>query len=150
MIETCIETDGKLDILVSNAAVNPYFGAMLDTPESSWDKIFEINVKNAFQLIQECVPHLREQEGSSIICVSSLAGVQPMPQLGAYSVSKAALCSMVRSLSFELGPDIRINAVCPGVVKTKFAGELVNMEEHIAHQVLTRAILKSDQLLVCT
>ena len=108
---------------------------MLDTPESSWDKIFEINVKNAFQLIRECVPHLREQEGSSIICVSSLAGVQPMPQLGAYSVSKAALCSMVRSLAFELGPEIRINSVCPGVVKTKFAGELVAMEEHVAHQV---------------
>jgi len=56
-----IEKDSKLDILVSNAAVNPYFGSMLDTPEASWDKIFEINVKNAFQLIQESVPHLEKQ-----------------------------------------------------------------------------------------
>ena len=109
---------------------------MLSTPEASWDKIFEINVKNAFQLIQESVPHLEQQEGSSIVCISSLAGVQPMPQLGAYSASKAAICSMVRSLAYELGPSgIRINAVCPGVVKTKFAGALVDMEEHIAHQV---------------
>ena len=136
LIETCIEQDGKLDILVSNAAVNPYFGPMLTTPEESWDKIFEINVKNCFQLIQESVPHLEQQEGSSIVCISSLAGVQPMPQLGAYSVSKAAICSMVRSLAFELGPSgIRINTVCPGVVKTKFAGALVDMEEHIANQV---------------
>ena len=61
LIETVIEKDSKLDILVSNAAVNPYFGSMLDTPEASWDKIFEINVKNAFQLIQESVPHLEKQ-----------------------------------------------------------------------------------------
>ena len=66
LIETVIEKDSKLDILVSNAAVNPYFGSMLDTPEASWDKIFEINVKNAFQLIQESVPHLEKQVISTI------------------------------------------------------------------------------------
>ena len=153
LIETCIEQDGKLDILVSNAAVNPYFGPMLTTPEESWDKIFEINVKNCFQLIQESVPHLEQQEGSSIVCISSLAGVQPMPQLGAYSVSKAAICSMVRSLAFELGPSgIRINTVCPGVVKTKFAGALVDMEEHIANQVKKLKPFESlkSKLKVCS
>ena len=60
-----MESDGKIDMLVSNAAVNPYFGSMLDTPEASWDKIFEINVKNTFQLIQESVPHMEK-------CVSGL------------------------------------------------------------------------------
>jgi len=135
LIETVIEKDSKLDILVSNAAVNPYFGSMLNTPEASWDKIFEINVKNAFQLIQESVPHLEKQEHSSIVCVSSIAGLQPMPMLGAYSVSKAALLSMARALSFELADSgIRINTVCPGVVKTKFAGALVDMEDVLAQQ----------------
>ena len=86
------------------------------------------------------MPHLENQEGSSITCISSIAGVQPMPLLGAYSVSKAALCSMVRSLAFELGPSgIRVNAVCPGVVKTKFSGALIDMEDEIAHQVRSEA-----------
>ena len=104
-------------------------------------------------MIQESVPHLEQQECSSIVCISSLAGVQPMPQLGAYSVSKAAICSMVRSLAFELGPSgIRINTVCPGVVKTKFAGALVDMEEHIANQVKKLKPFESlkSKLKVCS
>ena len=81
-MNSVIEKDGKLDILVSNAAVNPFFGPILDTPEGSWDKIFEINVKNTLQIIQECAPHLEKQEHSSVVLVSSIAGLQPMPMLG--------------------------------------------------------------------
>lgn len=135
LIEAVMDTDKKMDILVSNAAVNPYFGPILMTPEKSWDKIFEINVKNTFQLIQECVPHLEEQERSSITCISSIAGFQPMPMLGAYSVSKTALLGLCKVLSQELAPlNIRVNCVCPGVVKTKFAGAILDMEEELAPQ----------------
>ena len=82
-----MDTDKRMDILVSNAAANPYFGPILLTPEKAWDKIFDVNVKNTFQLIQECVPHLEEApDKSSITCISSIAGFQPMPMLGAYSV----------------------------------------------------------------
>ena len=76
--------DKKLDILVSNAAVNPAFGPMLDTPDWAWDKIFEVNVKNAFQLIQETAPYLEETKGN-ITCISSIAGFQPMNLIGVYS-----------------------------------------------------------------
>ncbi len=87
LISAVMDTDKRMDILVSNAAANPYFGPILLTPEKAWDKIFDVNVKNTFQLIQECVPHLEEAPNkSSITCISSIAGFQPMPMLGAYSV----------------------------------------------------------------
>merc|ERR1712210_347898 len=90
LIETVMEKDNALNILVSNAAVNPFFGSILDTPEASWDKIFDINVKNAFQLIQECVPYLSQNETSNITTISSIAGYQPMPMLGAYFPFKSS------------------------------------------------------------
>merc|ERR1711970_528617 len=134
LFNSVIEEDEKLDILISNAAVNPTFGPMLDTPEWAWDKIFEVNVKNTFQLIQEAVPYLEETQGN-ITCVASIAGFQPINMIGAYSVSKTAMIGLVKALSFELAHrDIRINTVCPGVVRTKFAGALVEQEEILASQ----------------
>lgn len=147
LIETVMEKDKALNILVSNAAVNPFFGSILDTPEASWDKIFDINVKNAFQLIQECVPYLSQNETSNITTIASIAGYQPMPMLGAYSVSKTALISLSKVLAMELADEgIRVNTVCPGVVKTKFAGAIVEMEDQVAQQFALKRFAVPDEM----
>jgi len=147
LIETVMEKDNALNILVSNAAVNPFFGSILDTPEASWDKIFDINVKNAFQLIQECVPYLSQNETSNITTISSIAGYQPMPMLGAYSVSKTALISLSKVLAMELADEgIRVNTVCPGVVKTKFAGAIVEMEDQVSQQFALKRFAVPDEM----
>jgi len=137
MIQAIDAEDGKLDILVSNAAVNPYFGTLLDCPLDAWDKIFDINVKTAFQLIRESLPLMEKSgEKSNITCVASIAGYQAMQGLGAYSVSKTALIGLARALVPELTQRvIRINTVCPGVVRTKFASAIVAMEDELADMV---------------
>lgn len=79
LIETAIHEFGKIDILISNAAVNPVVGSVLDCPEDAWDKIFEVNVKASWLLAKEVVPHLKKQPKSSITFVSSIAGINPFP-----------------------------------------------------------------------
>ncbi len=133
----------RLDILVSNAAVNPVYGPTLDTSEEAWDKIFEINVKATFLLAKLCMPHLEKSGSGSMTIVSSIAGLNPLPSLGPYSVSKTALlgltkasparCTLVRIsciasstslhthkvLAIECGPkNVRVNAIAPGIIKT--------------------------------
>jgi len=147
LLDAVIDQDKKLDILVSNAAANPYFGPILMTPENAWDKIFDVNVKNSFQLIQEAVPLLEQQEKSSITCISSIAGYQPMPMLGAYSVSKTALIGLCKVLSQELASfNIRVNCVCPGVVKTKFAGAILEMEEELSKQFSMQRFAEPEEI----
>ena len=87
LVDSTIEKHGKLDIVVLNAGMNPYFGPMLDTPESSWDKIFDTNVKCGFLLAQKVAPHLRTTKGSMLF-VSSVTAYNPFTAIGAYSVSK--------------------------------------------------------------
>lgn len=120
---------GRLDILVSNVAVNPVFGPMLQvTTEQAWDKVFDVNVKSHFFLVKEALPHLNE--GGSVLIVSSYAGYTPNPMLGAYSVSKTALISLTKTLAPELATrKIRINCVAPGVIKTKFSEALWKDDE---------------------
>ncbi|CAF0761281.1 unnamed protein product [Adineta ricciae] len=125
LLDETIQKYGKLDILVSNAAISPSFGNILDTPESAWDKIFDVNVKAAFFLIKEAIPYLEKQKGSSIVVVSSIAGYTPMELIGAYSVSKTALLGLTKALvnpCQEKG--IRINGIAPGIIKTKFSKAL--------------------------
>jgi dehydrogenase/reductase SDR family protein 4 len=112
---------GRIDILVSNVAVNPVFGPMLAvTSSSAWDKIFDVNVKSHFFLVKECLPHMRP--GSAVLIVSSYAGYTPNPLLGAYSVSKTALIALTKVLGTELAAkQIRVNCVAPGIIKTKFS-----------------------------
>eukprot|EP00050_Salpingoeca_kvevrii_P011691 m.17286 g.17286 ORF g.17286 m.17286 type:complete len:261 (+) comp3577_c0_seq1:30-812(+) len=125
LIEHTLGEHGKLDILVSNAAVNPVFGPAIKTPEDAWDKIFDINVKAAFLLTQEAFPHLKKSDYPSIVFISSIAGLVPFPALGPYSVSKTALLGMTKVLANEMGPfGIRVNAVAPGVIKTRFSEQL--------------------------
>ncbi|RZC37885.1 dehydrogenase/reductase SDR family member 4 [Asbolus verrucosus] len=125
-----IRTFGGLDILVSNAAVNPSMAPVLDCDESAWDKIFEVNVKAAFLLAKEALPFLRRRPGSRIIFVSSIAGFQPIEpfeSLGAYSVSKTALVGLTKAAAVQLAKEnITVNCVAPGIVQTKFSKILVD------------------------
>lgn len=125
LISETVSRHGGLDILVSNAAVNPTFGPILDTTEQQWDKIFEINVKAAFLLTKECVPHLEKRKGSSIVFVSSIGGYRPFDLLGPYSVSKTALLGLIPALAPQLHlKGIRVNGIAPGIIRTKFSGAL--------------------------
>ncbi|CAD0200834.1 unnamed protein product [Chrysodeixis includens] len=120
---------GGLDILVSNAAVNPGVGPILETDDKVWDKIFEINVKCAWQLAKEAYPELIKRGGGNIVFISSIAGYQPMEPLGAYSVSKTTLLGLTRAIANEVVHDnIRVNCVAPGIVATKFASAITSSE----------------------
>ncbi|XP_052817159.1 dehydrogenase/reductase SDR family member 4-like [Mya arenaria] len=125
LIQQTVSKFGGLDFVVSNAAANPAFGPILDTPESAWDKIFETNVKATFFLIKEAVPHMEKRGGGSVVIVSSFAGYTPMEFLGPYSVSKTALIGMTKALVPQLSTmNIRVNCVAPGIIKTKFSEQL--------------------------
>ncbi|XP_034243408.1 dehydrogenase/reductase SDR family member 4 [Thrips palmi] len=120
---------GGLDILISNAAANPTVGPVLDCEEDAWDKIFDINVKSAYLLSQEALPLLRKRGGGSIVYVASIAGLQPFPLLGAYSVSKTALLGLTKAAAQTLASEnIRVNCLAPGVIKTKFAQAITEPE----------------------
>lgn len=130
LLEEAAKVKGSIDILVSNAAVNPVFGPMLNTDERAWDKIMELNVKASFFLCKETVPYMEKAGGGSIMFVTSIAGYQPFSLLGAYSVSKTALLGMVKALTPELAArNIRVNGIAPGVIKTKFSQALTQDKE---------------------
>ena len=116
---------GKLDILVCNAASNPYYGDLAEIPDESFDKIMNNNVKSNLWLCKSSIPYLKESKGGSIIVVSSIAGQQGVKNLGAYSISKTADIGLIRSLAVELGRyKITVNGLCPGIIKTDFARAL--------------------------
>mmetsp|Transcript_428 Transcript_428/g.719 ORF Transcript_428/g.719 Transcript_428/m.719 type:complete len:253 (+) Transcript_428:141-899(+) len=125
LIEDTIAKFGRIDILVSNAAANPTYGPIIETDEATWDKVFDVNVKGAFLLAADVARIMAKQTSGSIVFVSSVAGYQPMPNLGVYSVSKTALLGLMQTLAAEWASlGIRVNAVAPGMVKTKFSEAL--------------------------
>ncbi|XP_072013540.1 dehydrogenase/reductase SDR family member 4-like isoform X1 [Amphiura filiformis] len=129
LISETVSRHGGFDILVSNAAVNPVFGPILQVNEAQWDKIFDVNVKSTFFLTKECVPYLEKRKGSSVVFVSSIGGYRPFDLLGPYSVSKTTLLGLIPALApqlYSLG--IRINGIAPGIIKTKFSGALWSSE----------------------
>ncbi len=116
---------GGIDILICNAAVNPYFGPMSELPDAAFDKILDVNIKANHWLCQMVIPEMRAKRDGSIIIVSSVGGIRGSKELGAYCISKAADVQLVRNLAVELGPDnIRVNAISPGLVRTDFARAL--------------------------
>ena len=125
LIDFCVEKFGTLDILVCNAASNPYYGDLEKIPDELFDKIMNNNVKSNLWLCKKAIPHLKKSTEGSIIIVSSIAGLQGVKNLGAYSISKTADIGLIRSLAVELGKHkINVNGLCPGIIKTEFAREL--------------------------
>jgi len=124
------EKFGKLDILVNNAAANPYFGHVMDTDESAIRKTVDVNILGYFQMSQLASQLMRETGGGCIINTASINGVRPGPMQGIYSITKAAVISMTKTFARECGPqNIRVNAVLPGLTETKFASALTQNED---------------------
>ncbi|HPS87624.1 MAG TPA: SDR family oxidoreductase, partial [Spirochaetota bacterium] len=117
---------GKLDILVNNAAVNFYFGEMINADETAWDKTMEVNLKANFFMCQHAAKLMIKNGGGSIINVASINGIRPAPMQGIYSITKAGVISMTKAFAKELAPHkIRVNALLPGLTDTKFASVMV-------------------------
>ena len=130
VVEQTLAEWGRIDIVVNNAATNPHFGPLLNSDASQWDKTYEVNVKGYFWLIQAAAEAMQAQGGGSIINVASVAGLQPATAMGIYSISKAAVIAMTKQLAQELGPmNIRVNALAPGLIKTKFSSALWDNED---------------------
>ncbi|XP_078688696.1 dehydrogenase/reductase SDR family member 4-like isoform X2 [Branchiostoma floridae x Branchiostoma belcheri] len=137
LIQHAVDKYGGLDILVSNAAANPAFGPMLDTTETAWDKIFDTNVKAAFFLAKEAVPHMEKRGGGSIIFVGSMAGYRANELLGPYSVSKTALLGLVKAMAPQCGRlNIRVNGIAPGIIQTRFSEAIWKNEGPLKEQLL--------------
>jgi NAD(P)-dependent dehydrogenase (short-subunit alcohol dehydrogenase family) len=133
---------GRVDGAVNNAATNPYFGPLLDTPDAAIDKTIEVNVKGYLYVARAFVKHVRARDsagsgatGGSIVNLASVAGTRAAPMQGIYGATKAAVISMTQTLAFELGSSkIRVNAIAPGLVETKFASAIVQnpmLRDHV-------------------
>ena len=129
LVKRVMDDHGRIDILVNNAASNPYFGPLLDADLAAWDKTFEVNLRGVF-LLSKLVYHASmEQHGGAIVNVASVGGIRPGFGLGAYNVTKAGVIMLTRQLALELGSKVRVNAVAPGLIKTRFAEALWGNEE---------------------
>jgi len=130
LVEQAIEQFGQIDILVNNAATNPYFGPLLEVEQRAWDKTFEVNLQGYLQLSRAVAKHLVEWgTPGAIINIASILGVLGAPAQGVYAMTKAAVISMTKTLAMELGPSqIRVNAIAPGYVRTRLAQTLTDDE----------------------
>lgn len=116
---------GKIDILVCNAAVNPYYGPMKDMPDEAFEKVLGINIQSNHWLAHMVLPEMVARRDGVILVISSVGGLRGSDSLGAYCISKAADVQLVRNLAVEYGPhNIRVNAISPGLVRTDFARAL--------------------------
>ncbi|HYL08008.1 MAG TPA: glucose 1-dehydrogenase [Candidatus Udaeobacter sp.] len=124
LVKEVIERFSRIDILVNNAATNPYMGPVLGADLAAWDKTFEVNVRGMFVLTKLVFEASMEERGGAIVNVASIGGLRPGIGLGVYNVTKAAVIMLTRQLAREIGGKVRVNAVAPGLIKTRFAEAL--------------------------
>jgi len=139
-IENCFaqikQMHGKLDILINNAATNPYFGHILDTDLGAYTKTVDVNIRGYFFMSIEAGKMMRDNGGGAIVNTASINGLQPGPMQGIYSITKAAVINMTKSFAKECGGmGIRVNALLPGMTKTAFASALFS-DEKIYNQAI--------------
>ena len=125
LFETTLLAHGRLDILINNAAANPHFGHILDTDLGAYEKTVEVNIRGYFFMSDEAGKMMKAQGGGAIVNTASVNALHPGDKQGIYSITKAAVAHMTRAFAMECGPfGIRVNALLPGLTKTKFAGAL--------------------------
>ncbi|GAB3070656.1 SDR family oxidoreductase [Nocardioides zeae] len=129
VVARAVETFGSLDLLVNNTGINPTYGTLMDIDLDAARKILEVNAIGTLAWTQKVVGGWMAEHGGSIVNVVSVAGLRPAPGIGFYGASKALLVHLTEELAVELGPGIRVNAVAPAVVKTRFAEALYSGRE---------------------
>ncbi len=141
LVEATLEHWGRIDILVNNAATNPHFGHTVEAELAAWDKTFEVNVRGVFALTQLVVNRYMGEHGGAIVNVASVGGLRIAFGLGIYNITKAAVIHMTRQLALELGPrGVRVNAVAPGLIRTRFAETLWKNDEILGRVLQSTAL----------
>ena len=140
MVEQTVKAFGRLDILVNNAGTTHFvpFEQLDDLTDDIWDRIFAVNVKGAFYCTRAAVPHLRRASAGLVVNVASVAAFSGIGSSMPYAASKGALITLTRSLAHGLAPDIRVNVVAPGVVKTRWVAGHEEHVERLAQDALMR------------
>jgi NAD(P)-dependent dehydrogenase (short-subunit alcohol dehydrogenase family) len=135
LVARTLDRFGRIDALICNAAVNPFYGPMSELPDEAFDKIMGSNVKSNLWLAKLVIPGMAERGGGSVVIVSSIAGLRGTEMIGAYGISKAADFALARNLAVEWGPkNVRVNCVAPGLVRTDFAKALWEDEAKLAQR----------------
>ena len=141
LAENTIKTLGGIDIIVNNAATNPVFGPVQNAGDEAFDKIMDVNVLGPLNLAKHSYESMKSRGGGSVINISSIEGITPGQGLGLYSVSKAALIQLTKVLAREWGSDnIRANAICPGLIQTKFSEALTSNEKILKMVMMKQAL----------
>ena len=150
LVKKTVELCGGIDILVNNAATNPVFGPIEDASSEAFDQIMNINVKAPWALTNQCLEPMKLRKGGSIINISSIEGEHPGYGLGLYSTSKAALSMLTKNQAKEWGKySIRVNAICPGLIQTKFSSALWNnnkIMQQIKHKLPLARMGQSEEI----
>ena len=139
VVDHTLEKFNGVDILVNNAAANPYYGPILNSEDSHWDKIFDVNVKGYFNFAKACSETMIANNSGKIINVASIAAKTPLEGLGVYNISKAAVVMLTKVLAKELGEhNINVNTLAPGLIKTDFSKALWENED--THNKIVKSI----------
>lgn len=134
LLESIEAEFGRLDILVNNAATNPHFGHVAETPMSMVDKTLQVNVKGYYELSALAAQLMKKGGRGAIVNIASINGIRPGPMQGIYSITKAAVINMTQAFAKECAPwGVRVNAVLPGLTDTKFASALTSNAEMLKH-----------------
>lgn len=136
LVAEAVRAFGRIDIAINNAATNPHFGPTLEADEGQWQKILDVNLVGYWRVAKAVAPVMRSQRRGKILNIASVAGLRPSPGMGLYGVSKAGVLMLTQLLALELAPDnIQVNAIAPGVVRTRFSQVLWETPE-IARRIL--------------
>jgi NAD(P)-dependent dehydrogenase (short-subunit alcohol dehydrogenase family) len=142
LVKATVDAFGTIDIVINNAATNPVFGPITEADFTAYDKIMDVNVKGPLHLSKLAYPYLKKSDNASVINISSVEGISPGFGLGLYSISKASLIMLSKVLAKEWGQEgIRVNTICPGLIKTKFSKALWS-NDSIMKQVMAKQPIK--------
>jgi 3-oxoacyl-[acyl-carrier protein] reductase len=146
-VERTLDAFGRIDVLVNNTGVNPAYGSLFDLEPSAGRKIMEVNVLGSLAWTREAFLRWMGDHGGCVVNISSVAGILPAEGIGFYGASKAALTHITAQLALEVGPRVRVNAVAPAVVRTRFANALyAEREEEVAGQYVLQRIGTPDDV----